>query len=345
MVHNSITRFCLSVLLIFSFQALFAQDIHYIQFDATPLAVNPAFTGMFDGNMRVSALYRNQWASVTVPYITYGASVDAPVYTDKHGNYLAAGLQVYKDEAGDGNLSNFSSMASVAYHKFFGSAKKIKDNHSSELGIGLQAGYFQKSIDITSMFFGNAYPDANYWLGLGNSVNYYALNTGLCFSQALGSKFNFTIGLSGYNLTQPHDAMLQTQNKEVGLDKSFSGVFGANWMVADRLSLRPSVLYISRQELTAVIVGNEFHYVVIKKQANKNATSVFLGGWYRTGDVTSITAGIEFRRLRIGMGYDYNIKPLNTSDGSNGGFEVSVRYIGPSRLSSSRKRVIPSNSF
>ena len=96
--------------------AALAQDIHFTQFDAAPLVINPAFTGMFDGQVRATAIYRNQWASVTVPYVTYGAAVDLPIYTDKNGDYLAAGLQLYKDQAGDGNLSNFTGMASIAYH-------------------------------------------------------------------------------------------------------------------------------------------------------------------------------------------------------------------------------------
>ncbi len=89
----------------------FAQDIHFTQFDMTPLVINPAFTGMFDGQVRAGAIYRNQWASVTVPYVTYGASVDLPLPIERNGDYLAGGLQFYKDQAGDANLSNFTGMA------------------------------------------------------------------------------------------------------------------------------------------------------------------------------------------------------------------------------------------
>src|ERR1035437_9566143 len=115
------------------------QDIHYIQYDATPLAVNPAFTGMFDGRIRASALFRNQWGSVNVPFVTYGASFDMPLFIDKKGDYLAGGIQIFKDQAGDGNLNNFSGTLSVAYHKFFGFSHYINDHHGCDLAVGLQA--------------------------------------------------------------------------------------------------------------------------------------------------------------------------------------------------------------
>jgi hypothetical protein len=66
--------------------AVFAQDIHFTQFDMQPLIINPAFTGMFDGKVRAGAIYRNQWASVTVPYVTFGGYADLPLlFTENNG--------------------------------------------------------------------------------------------------------------------------------------------------------------------------------------------------------------------------------------------------------------------
>ena len=47
-----------------------AQDIHFSQFFETPLLRNPALAGIFSGDLRIQAVYRNQWNSVTVPYQT-----------------------------------------------------------------------------------------------------------------------------------------------------------------------------------------------------------------------------------------------------------------------------------
>ena len=330
--------------------AALAQDIHFTQFDAAPLVINPAFTGMFDGQVRATAIYRNQWASVTVPYVTYGAAVDLPIYTDKNGDYLAAGLQLYKDQAGDGNLSNFTGMASIAYHKLFGTS----DDRRTDLAVGLQGGYAQKSIDLSKLYFGDEYLNGTYGpgtsqeyhLGLGNSVNYYLVNAGVSFSQSTSDKFGYTLGVAANNLNQPNDDIEKKQNSQTGLDMRFTGEVGANWLVGQLFSLRPAILYQSQASATELVAGNEFHYQVGGEPGYKDfSTAVFLGAWYRTGDAVAITAGVEFKGFRIGVAYDYNTSSLNTASNGNGGIEIAIKYVAPTPLKFAGRRTIPCTRF
>ena len=53
-----------------------AQDIHFSQYNEAPLLVSPALSGV-SYNYRASVLYKDQWRSVTVPYVTYGGSFEA----------------------------------------------------------------------------------------------------------------------------------------------------------------------------------------------------------------------------------------------------------------------------
>jgi hypothetical protein len=50
----------------------YAQDISFSQFYDQPLLRNPALAGIFTGDVRFTASYRNQWQSVTIPYRTFG---------------------------------------------------------------------------------------------------------------------------------------------------------------------------------------------------------------------------------------------------------------------------------
>src|SRR5678810_1107516 len=65
-----------------------AQDPHFSQFFSSPLTLNPAFTGKFNGQVRAAANYRNQWPTINRAYETGTASVDFPIlgghipYTD-----------------------------------------------------------------------------------------------------------------------------------------------------------------------------------------------------------------------------------------------------------------------
>ncbi|MES2704505.1 MAG: PorP/SprF family type IX secretion system membrane protein [Bacteroidota bacterium] len=345
--RNIIARLSLAATLAVSAPAAFAQDIHYTQFDMQPLIINPAFTGMFDGKVRAGAIYRNQWKSVTVPYVTYGGYVDLPLYVEGNGGYLAGGLQLFKDQAGDGNLSNFTGMASIAYHKFFGS--------NSDLAVGLQGGYAQKSIDLSKLYFGDEFQNGTfvpatsqeYHLGIGNSVSYYLVNAGLSYSHGNDSRtFSYVIGLAANNINQPKDAIQKKQNSQTGLDMRYTGELGINWVAGDRLTLKPAVLVQSQSSAMEIIAGNEFLYQVSSYPGYSDfSTAVFLGAWYRTGDAVMLTAGVEFKGIRIGVGYDYNISQLNASSNGNGGFEIALRYIAPYPMKFAGKRVIPCSRF
>ena len=347
--RNIITRLSLAVAIALTAPVAYAQDIHFTQFDMAPLIINPAFTGMFSGQVRAAAIYRNQWASVTVPYLTYGASVDLPVVIERNGDYLALGLQLYKDQAGDANLSNFTGMLSVAYHKYFGG-----EFTGSDLAVGLQGGYAQKSLDLSKLYFGDEFnggtfvpaTSQEYSLGLGNSINYYLINAGISFSHRSSDKFSFTLGAAANNINQPNDALEKKQNSQTGLDMRFTGEAGINWQAGYRLSLRPAILYQSQASASEIIIGNEFHYDIGAEPGYSNfSPAVFLGGWYRTGDAAMITAGVEFKGFRIGVGYDYNLSTLNQTSNGNGGFEIAIRYIAPSPLKFAGKRTIPCSRF
>lgn len=340
------TRLTLAATMALGAPTVFAQDIHFTQFDMAPLVINPAFTGMFDGQVRAGAIYRNQWGSVTVPYVTYGAHVDLPVYTDNTGGYLAAGLQVFNDKAGDGNLQNFTGMASVAYHKPVG---------KGDLAVGLQGGYAQKSIDLSKLYFGDESlngtfaqgTSGEYANGIGNSVNYFLVNAGVSLSGAPNENFSYVIGIAANNINQPNDALLKKQTSDVGLDMRYTGQLGLSIRTSgQRLFLRPAVIYQNQASASEVIAGNEFLYHVSNQYGYENfSTAVFLGGWYRTSDAVMITGGIEFKGFRVGVGYDYNISSLNSASNGKGGFEIALRYIAPNGIKFANKRVIPCTRF
>ena len=350
--NNIITRLSIAALVL-SAPVTFAQDIHFTQFDMQPLVINPAYTGMFFGKVRANVIYRDQWKSVTIPYKTIAASVDLPIKSEDNG-YLAGGLQVYRDVAGSGDLSNFTGLVSLAYHKTFGVANggNEGDYQGADLAVGLQAGYAQKSIDLSKLFFGDEFQNGSFasgtsqeWKnGLGNSVNYYLINAGISYAQAINSKFSFVIGLAANNINQPSDAILKKKNSEAVLDMRYTGEVGAIWNVGDRFSLRPVFLYQYQATATEMIFGNEFHYSLTGDFGDTHFTpAVFLGGYLRNEDAAMITAGLEYMNLRLGLGYDYNISSLNTVSNGNGGFEIALKYINPYTVV--RRRTIPCNRF
>src|SRR5687767_631950 len=110
------------ILLILAAPFLRAQDIHFSQFNASPLTLNPALTGKLSCTYRFAINYRNQWNSVPAPYETYSAAFDALAKTSKYdnGQGFGFGALIFNDVSGDGNLSHLSLGGSMAYHKSLG---------------------------------------------------------------------------------------------------------------------------------------------------------------------------------------------------------------------------------
>lgn len=344
-MKNTISRASLVAALALTFNSVQAQDIHFTQFTASPLIVNPAFTGAFSGQWRAAAIYRDQWRSVTSPFKTYAVSVDAPIINDlSHDDNLAAGLQLYNDRAGDGNLSNLSVLGSIAYHKFLGNGQ------NKTLSVGFQGGYTQKSIDLTRLYFPNEFNNQGFDPGtsgeaMNNRVNYFTLNAGLSWAHSVGSRFGYVIGLGANNLNQPQESLMKKRNSDVGLGMRYTAQIGAVAYLSETFSLRPAFLYQSQSTATEMVAGNEFHLIVGNPEFRNFTTAVFLGGYYRSNDALMVNAGVEFKGLRVGVSYDYNTSSLKTASNGNGGFEISLVYIAPDPLDFARKLIYPCTRF
>src|ERR1700741_5221244 len=127
-----------------------AQDFHLSMYDAGPLFLNPAMTGMVDAPWRVHAQYRNQWKAVAFkPYNTALLSFDAPY--KKWG----FGGQVIEMRAGLGNYNVFQFMGSAAYNI------AVDKNRDHQISLALQAGFTQKSVDMNKLTFDNQYYNSN----------------------------------------------------------------------------------------------------------------------------------------------------------------------------------------
>src|SRR5690554_4367083 len=128
----------IAMFLFISYQAI-AQDVHFSQLQSTPLLHNPSFAGKAGGDIRAVVNYRSQWGSVTSsPFQSFGANYDMRFKNDLNDNYLAAGVSMYSDVAGESNLRTTLVNFAIAAH--------IKINSKNYLSGGLQGGVNQRSM-------------------------------------------------------------------------------------------------------------------------------------------------------------------------------------------------------
>lgn len=327
-----------------------AQDVHFTQFEASPLIINPANTGAFDGDFRASAVYRDQWRSAlgASAFKTFAFSFDMPVIRDiSIDDYLAAGIQLYSDRAGDGNLSNTSALLSVAYHKFLGS------DANKAISVGFQGGYSQKNLDLSRLYFGNEFDEGNWNNGTSNEFDWletktdgFIINAGITYSQAISKNFAFVIGAGANNINQPLESFDSRKlSQEVGLGMRYTGQLGVIVGVSERFSIKPAALFQTQSSAMEIVGGSEFHYKLGSDYDLPSSMGVYVGGWYRHEDAIMATVGIEYKNFRIGFAYDYTTSNLKHSTNNNGGFEVAIRYIAPNPLSSAMRLLYPCSRF
>jgi len=302
-----------------------AQDIHFSQYNAAPLALNPALTGVNSCDWRAGLTYRNQWNSVTTPYVTYEAFFDAPVIKNiGAASKLTAGLLLYNDVSGDGNLSNLSVMASTAFVLGLGG----RDNHN--LSIGLQAGMMQKSLDFNALKWPGQWDGDEFNVDLPSGEDDYAgnvlklnMSAGLVYHNEVSKKFNITGGAAMFNLISPKESFLNDETNKLGARTVAH--LKAGITLGGQFGIIPSVLFQTQSGAQEIIVGSEFGYFL--NNSNFPAT-FFLGGAYRLDDAVIASVGMDYKNFRFGASYDINTSTLQDASAGKGGFELSLVYTG-----------------
>ena len=146
MMDAKLTYRFVFVFLILKCSSISAQDLHFSQFYANPLSLNPAMTGYMGGDHRAHVNYKNQWQSISNPYRTLALSYDRHFLREKlNGNWLGGGLQIINDQAGTSQWSNLKVLMNVAYiHKV---------SPTSYLSSGIKLGIIQQSFSMNDLYF------------------------------------------------------------------------------------------------------------------------------------------------------------------------------------------------
>jgi type IX secretion system PorP/SprF family membrane protein len=300
-----------------------AQDIHFSQYYANPLYMNPALTGTAPGDFRMTAQYRNQAFTISNnPYVTYSGSFDiAPFKKKMRYDLVGFGLLVYSDKTGNGVLRTQSVQLSGAFNKTLDAYKKYS------LGIGIQGGIIQKRIDFTRLAFESQFDgDTDFDLALpsGENVNQNsfilpALNVGLLWKAFFSKTVNAYAGFSMNNLLQPRQTFLNDPDSR--LSTRYLIHAAADFRMGKYATITPTLMFKSQNTAQQLNLGAAFGYDI------NDITTIFFGGWYRWKDAIIPTAAIEISGFRIGLSYDANISQLRPASRGHGAIEVSLIYV------------------
>ncbi|HEY5367953.1 MAG TPA: PorP/SprF family type IX secretion system membrane protein [Hanamia sp.] len=318
------TAAILSLFLCLAFFAK-AQDPHFSQFFASPLTLNPAFTGKFDGTVRVAGNYRNQWPAFNNVYTTSTISVDFDILKNKLPDYdrWGVGVIALTDKAGSGVLTSNYIGLSTSYHK------ALDEDGLQTIGIGFQGSYGQKKLDNTKLYFADQLTPFGF-TGVTQEVfdnqnltaNYLDINAGLLYSTSTNENNNFYVGASMYHINHPHESFTGA-SWDVAPRTTISA--GGYFPVSDILTLHTSGIYQYQAGASEVVVGGALA-APIDDQSDA-PSNVYVGLWYRFNDAIIPYVGLEFSGFRLGASYDVNVSGLKAASQSKGGMEISLIYV------------------
>jgi type IX secretion system PorP/SprF family membrane protein len=312
----------LSIILTVSALTVQAQDPHFTQYSSAPFLINPALTGVFPGDVRVSGCYRSQWGAIQYPFVTAAVGVDASVLQDVVGNDIAGvGISAFADKSNNGGLKTNQIAFSASYHK------TLDAEGIYRLGIGFQGAYTTRNLDYNRFVFSQQLTQGGFdpTLPTGESKNgfttsYMDLSGGVLFS-AFSETRNLYAGVAMYHVNGPKESY----NGPVSTVPSrFVLHAGGDFLVGEQNRIYWSGLFMRTPSTQVITMGSVFG---ISLSPVEDEMSLLVGGWYRYNDAVAPFVGLQAGNLRGGISYDVNVSKLQTATMLRGGFELSLNYI------------------
>ena len=305
--------------------ATIAQDPNFSQFFASPLTLNPALTGKFDGLYRVAGNYRNQWPTFNNAFITSTASIDMSILRNRISELdrFGVGVMGFTDRSGNGVLlNNFASLA-VSYHK------GLDEDGYHQIGLGFQGSYVNKRLDVTKVVFEDqltplGFTNVTNEVFLNNQVNlsYIDINAGVLYNGTTNGYNNFYVGASMYHINRPKESF---KGGQFFLPGRITLQAGGRIPAGPYNYLHFAANHSFQANATNTMIGGA--YALNVNADETNPVNLYFGSWYRFNDAIIPYLGLEFGEFHIGATYDVNTSSLKPGSNSKGGAEISLIYI------------------
>ena len=297
----------------------YGQDYHLSQFDALPVTLNPAFTGMnHDYEYRAASQYRAQWrALASKPFSTMALSFDMPI--DK--KWGVGGYIINND--GARVFNTFTAVVSGAY--------QITEPRQSDhkLTVGLQAGVVYENTNDLDLTFDNQYMAGSFVQSMPDGENFERFKTlmpefnfGFQYQLMKEGMFQPYGGLSVFHITNPKKNFLPGDgNSRLPRRYAFNG--GSKVNINDQVRLDVKGLAQMQGEAFEILAGLSGEYIFDEREG----TAARLGGYYRVDDAFIILAGVDYNSLRFNVSYDINTSALNEYTSGRGALEFTLIYL------------------
>lgn len=332
----------LSIIIILYNLNLVAQDPRFSQYYLAPMNLNPALTGVFDGEYRITANYRNQWNSILASnsFTTYALGGEYRINVVDE-DYAGVGIQLLDQSSGVGNLSRTQGHINAAYHKQLGGRRYSSMNQY--IIAGGQLGFGQMSTNWNNYWFSRQYDETNQVVdpnspsgeaGKENSGLFLDIGVGLMWYAVFSEKMSIYAGGALSHLNSPNISLYE--NSDERLYSKYTIHAGGEIAMTDFLSLMPGFYVMGQGPSFETVFGNNIRYT----NHDWQELAIRAGLWGRLNNRLDkknnfesmiVTLIFELERWNLGLSYDVNFSPLQAVTNSRGTFEASVIYTAKER--------------
>jgi len=313
-------------LLFFSMQqSVSAQDFHYSQFYNAPMSVNPALTGIFNGDERISGSLRDQWRSVPVPWFNFSLGYDRKIYPKKSDNgFFGGGLYFNYDTQGDAQLQLANLNLSGSYTRIL--------NPNNLITIGAVLGFSSRGFNPENLtwdrYWDPARAEVNTAAGSGENFRFERFSfletgLGLNYRWQKSNRTKLDLGVGSFHLTQPTARFnVATASQDLSIRYSLYGIYSME--LTEKLDLQLDALYQNQNPYDELLFGGYLNFYLNQQRGKEFQFRAGVG--YRTRKAIYPKIGFEFNDFFVAASYDIYLNELAQEHGG-GGPEIHLRYI------------------
>ena len=294
----------ISIIVLISFQRSDAQHIHFSQYYLQPLMINPALSGDYDGDMRLSTIQRRQWRQLGAPIVTNGFSAEKKIRI--YPDFLTIGLQFVNDKISVYNLNTNMIFLSSSYMKKLG-------RHTVRLAV--QGGFVKRDIDFSGLAFPSQYNSSTGYFdtqqfngesNLYDNHSYIDFNVGVLWKKKFSRNYTSKTGISFSHLNKPND-----------LYSEVSSALPIRYVLhhTSEFTLNPGWYFLPKIQLMRTDGATNFLTLLHMKKDIQPEVSFYFGpglrGYAAQNDAIIFTMGFELGYLDLGFAYDFNISGLS----------------------------------
>lgn len=321
---------CGSMIALFACHETKAQDMHFSQFYEMSILRNPSLIGIFPKDYKVSALYRNQWSSISKPFQTALVTAEARVNVNNYINdFISFGVLGYYDKAGSIDMQTVTFYPAVNYNKV------LQEETNTFISVGFTGGFIQRSFDPGKATFNNQYRNSSYDPAnpsgeqLSNpTLSYFDLGTGVTYSSSAGvnNSTNYTIGVAGYHLTAPKTSFYK--NADIRLGMKWNVNAGLTNQFNEIFSLQVHANYTRQGNYSEIIGGGLVGWNKKDVYTGGINFALYGGVFYRVNDALIPVIKLRYKDMNFAFSYDTNVSTLSDASNLRGGYELCITKIG-----------------